>query len=121
MAEMISRVRQGEDDPRCQSLIADKGACGGVIKSDTISFGEPLDPKVWQNALGLVSTADVLLVAGTSLSVHPAAGLVPFAHRQGIPVMICNAEPTPYDGLARFVLRGPLSMTLSRLVGPGIA
>lgn len=59
---------------------------------------------------------DLLLVAGTSLTVQPAAGLVGLAARAGAAVVICNAEPTPYDGLAAAVLRGPVTELLPALV-----
>ena len=48
------------------------------------------------------------LVIGTSLTVHPAAGLVPYAHRRGAAVIIVNGEPTDYDALARSVHREPI-------------
>jgi len=57
----------------------------------------------------------VLLVAGTSLSVQPAAGLVPLAVRAGAQVIICNAEPTPYDGIAAVVLHEPVGEVLPDL------
>jgi NAD-dependent deacetylase len=58
----------------------------------------------------------VFLAAGTSLTVHPAAGLAELAVRGGAELIVCNAEPTPYDDLAAAVLRSPLIEVL-----PGLA
>jgi NAD-dependent deacetylase len=57
-----------------------------------------------------------LLSIGTSLTVYPAASLVPLASRAGIRTVIVNAEPTPYDGVVAAVLRGPISELLPELV-----
>jgi NAD-dependent deacetylase len=59
---------------------------------------------------------DVLLAVGSTLSVYPAAGLVPSAHLSGASVIIVNAEPTEYDGIADVVLRGPIGVVLPALV-----
>lgn len=101
MAEMIARVRSGETDPRCPFD-------GGVVRATTILFEEGLDSATIDAAVAAVDDADVLLVIGTSLTVHPAAGLVPYARRRGAEIIIVNAEPTDYDGLARCVHRQPI-------------
>jgi NAD-dependent deacetylase len=74
---------------------------------------------VLERAHHAARTADLLLAVGTSLSVHPAAGLVGVAADAGADVVIVNAEPTPYDGLAWAVLRQPLSEVLPDLVAGG--
>ncbi|HEY0639075.1 MAG TPA: Sir2 family NAD-dependent protein deacetylase [Pseudonocardiaceae bacterium] len=111
MTEALRRVRAGEADPPCVR-------CGGVLKSATISFGERLDPGVLRAAGEAARDCDLLLAAGTSLRVQPAAGLVGVAARAGAAVVICNAEPTPYDGLATAVVRGPLAEVLPTLCVP---
>ena len=58
-----------------------------------------------------------MLAVGSTLSVYPAAGLVPSAHLSGAPVIIVNAEPTEYDAIADVVLRRPISVALAGLVG----
>jgi NAD-dependent deacetylase len=112
MADALARVRAGEADPPCR-------ACGGIVKSATVSFGQDLDRRVLLRAREAAERADVLLALGTSLTVHPAAGLVGLAARAGADVVIANAEPTPYDGVARTVLRGRLAELLPRLVAAG--
>jgi NAD-dependent deacetylase len=110
MEEAVERVRSGEEDPRCL-------VCGGILKSTTVSFGESLDPMVLEAAQRAAEDAEVFVAAGSSLTVHPAASLVPIAKRAGARLIIANAESTPYDGLADAVLRGPLTDVLPALVG----
>lgn len=109
MRAALDRVRAGEADPPCQE-------CGGILKSATISFGQQLDADVLARARDAAVTCDLMLVAGSSLAVQPAAGLVGLAARAGAPVVICNGSPTPYDRLAAFVLRGQLGSVLPELV-----
>ena len=109
MRETLDRVRAGESDPECR-------ICGGILKSATISFGQMLDPDVLDRATAAAMTCDLMLALGTSLTVHPAAGLVDIASSAGAPVIIANASETPYDGIATVVLREPLSEVLPKLV-----
>jgi NAD-dependent deacetylase len=109
MAAALDRVRAGEAEPACR-------VCGGVLRSATVSFGEPLDADVLRAARTAALDCDLLLVAGTSLLVAPAADLVGLAVRAGAAVVICNAEPTPYDGVAAAVVRDPVGRVLPELV-----
>ncbi|MER7083530.1 SIR2 family NAD-dependent protein deacylase [Saccharopolyspora kobensis] len=110
MAATLERVAAGESDPPCRS-------CGGILKSATVSFGQSLDPDVIRTAQRAALDCDLFLAAGTSLTVHPAAGLAELAVKAGAELIICNAEPTPYDELAAAVLRDPLDEVLPGLVG----
>lgn len=105
MAAVLARVDAGEADPPCLT-------CGGILKTATISFGQQLDLDTLHRAAAAALAADVLLAVGTSLTVHPAAGLVEHAARAGARVAIINGTPTPYDGIADVVLRGPISEIL---------
>ncbi|GLZ48213.1 NAD-dependent protein deacetylase 2 [Actinomycetospora sp. NBRC 106375] len=109
MAETLARVAAGEDDPPCPH-------CGGILKSATISFGENLDAGVLMRARQAAIDTDVLLAVGTSLGVHPAAGVVDLAAAAGASVVIVNGAETPYDDVADVVLRGGISELLPRLV-----
>ena len=109
MAEAVTRVRAGADDPPCLR-------CGGVLKSDTILFGQDLDPEVLRRATEAAQGADVFVALGTSLAVYPAAGLVPIAKRGGARLVIANAQPTPYDDVADVVFRDPLGQIVPALV-----
>ena len=119
-AAVLERVRAGEDDPHCTVRVAGEHACGGVLKSATISFGQSLDPDTLDRAARAASNAEVLLAIGTTLEVHPAAGLVPLARRSGAAIVIVNGSPTALDSLADIVIRGSISAVLPRLV-PGQA
>ena len=105
MPEVLARVRAGEADPPCSR-------CGGILKSDTISFGQNLVPAVIDRAMQAAGEADLLLAIGTTLMVYPIAGAVPVAKQAGARVVILNAEPTPLDDIADALLRGPISEIL---------
>jgi len=108
MSEVLERVRAGESDPTC-------GTCGGILKSDTISFGQALVPEVIERALRVATEADVMLAIGTTLQVYPAAGMVPVAREAGARIVIINDQPTPMDPLADLVLRGSIGELLPPL------
>jgi NAD-dependent deacetylase len=110
MAETLDRVRAGEEDPSCL-------VCGGIIKSDTISFGQNLVPHVIERAMRVSEDCDLLLAVGSTLSVYPVAGCVPLARRSRARVVIVNGGPTEMDDIADVVLRGSISEILPRLVG----
>ena len=105
----FERIEAGEEDPACP-------ACGAIVKSATISFGQMLDPAVIDDALALVRSADVLLTVGSSLQVYPAAGLPAEARGHGVRLVIVNDEPTPYDDLADLVVRG----RAGEVLGPAV-
>lgn len=109
MAGVLERVGAGEDDPACLR-------CGGILKSATISFGQDLDPSVLARAEEAARSCELLLALGTSLSVYPAAALVPLAKRGGAGVIIANAQETPYDDIADAVLRGSLGQVVPQLL-----
>src|SRR2546430_1748640 len=90
MPPVLARLQRGEDDPACER-------CGGILKSATISFGQPLVPEVIERAMRAARDADLLLAIGSSLQVYPAAGIVPLAKEAGAHVVIINAQPTPFD------------------------
>jgi NAD-dependent deacetylase len=110
MHETLDRVRAGDDDPRCLR-------CGGILKSATISFGEALVPEDLARSTEAAGRADVFLAVGTSLTVHPAAGLPTATLRNGGRLVVVNAEPTPFDHRADAVLREPIGEILPQLVG----
>jgi NAD-dependent deacetylase len=110
MAPVLERVRAGEDDPPCLH-------CGGILKSATISFGQPLVPQVIDRALAVADTTDLLLAIGSTLQVYPVANMVPRAKAAGARVVIVNAEPTKFDGLADAVLQGAIGSLLPALCG----
>ena len=108
MQPVLERVRAGEADPPCT-------ACGGILKSDTISFGQQLVPAVIDGALRAAQEADLLLSVGTSLRVFPIANAVPIAQRAGARIIIMNAEPTQFDDIADARLDGLISEELPQV------
>ena len=118
MSETLARVQQGETDPDC--LLCRPGGELGVLKSDTISFGQALVPEVIERALAAASTCDLLLAVGTMLKVFPVANAVPRARQAGANVVIINGEPTGMDAQAHAVLRGSISEILPKVVGAAL-
>jgi NAD-dependent deacetylase len=109
MADALDRVRDGEDDPPCL-------ACGGILKSDTISFNQAMVPEVIDRALRVSEEADVLLAVGSTLSVFPAAICVPRAKASGAVIVIVNGETTAMDRYADHLLVGGISDILPALL-----
>ena len=112
MQAALERVRAGDADPHCE-------ACGGILKSDTISFGQVLVPEVIERAMRAAGEADLFLAVGTSLQVYPVAAAVPTARSAGAKVVIVNAGPTPFDDIADAVLSRSISEVLPRVCGEG--
>lgn len=110
MQAALERVRAGEADPACAD-------CGGILKSDTISFGQQLVPEVIDRAMQAAAGGDLFISVGTSLQVYPIAGTVQIAKQARARVVIVNAEPTPFDPIADAVLRTSIGETLPRIVG----
>lgn len=84
--------------PRCD--------CGGVIKPDVVLYEEPLDERVMELAIAAIARADLLIIAGTSLKVWPAAGFLEYF--QGDTLVIVNMSPTPADGKADLLITDPV-------------
>ena len=111
MQVVLDRVRAGEEDPQCK-------ACGGILKSDTISFGQALVPEVIDAAMQSAKKTDLLLAVGTSLRVFPVAHMVPLAQSAGARIVIMNAEPTQFDDIADALLDGLISEELPQICAP---
>ena len=109
MRDTLDRVRGGEADPPCL-------ACGGILKSATVSFGQNLDPALIDRTEDAAATCDLFLAIGTSLTVYPVARLPEIALEAGARLVIVNAEPTPLDGRAHVLLRGQAGELLPALV-----
>jgi NAD-dependent deacetylase len=114
------RVRAGEDDPACTATATGTGvdgvACGGILKSATISFGQNLVAEDLERAERAATACDLLLAVGSTLAVFPAAGVVPVAVRHGAVLIIVNGGPTEMDSLADIVVDGSISGCLPAMV-----
>ena len=91
--------------------------CGGVIKAATISFGQAMPEREMQRAQAAVAGCDLMVVAGSSLVVYPAAAFPEAAKSLGAQLAIVNREPTPLDSIADVVVHGEIGPTLSFVVG----
>jgi NAD-dependent deacetylase len=88
-------------------------ACGGLVKSATISFGQAMPEAQMREAVAWTEKADLYIVVGSSLVVFPAAGLPASARRRGADLVIINREPTPLDDIATLVIRSDIGDVLS--------
>ena len=88
--------------------------CGGIIKTATISFGQPMPPEAMQRAQSAAQSCDLFLAIGSSLQVYPAAGIPLIARQNGARLVIINGEPTGFDEVADLVICADIGSTLDR-------
>ncbi len=109
MTDALARVRAGEADPACLS-------CGGVLKSATVMFGQPLDQQVFARAAAAAAGCELFLAIGSTLTVEPAASLCAVAADAGASLVIVNRDPTPYDRVATAIIRTPIGDAVPAIV-----
>ena len=102
----LEKVLNADGIPRCDR-------CGGVVKPWVTLYGEAPDKYTVMGACREISNCDALIVAGTSLSVEPAASMLDYFH--GKRLVVINAEPTPADDRATLVVRGDVAEVFGRL------
>lgn len=95
--------------PRCPT-------CDGIVKADTVHFGEPIPPNVLEVCFRETRQADCMLVAGTSALVYPAASFPQMVKQHGGVLIEVNLYDTPLTPLADYSLRGPFGEILPTLV-----
>ena len=98
-------VKSVNDVPRCD--------CGGIVKPDVVLYEEQLDSVTIEKSIAAISAADLLIVAGTSLTVYPAAGLVDYY--RGNRMVLINRDQTPYDHRADLVFHESMGSIFSQL------
>ena len=98
-------VKDSQGIPRCD--------CGGIVKPDVVLYEEGLDDDVIGHSIYSIENADLLIVAGTSLTVYPAAGLINYY--RGNRLVLINRDPTPYDSRADLVLHMALGEVFGSL------
>lgn len=108
MADIVARLGDGEAPPACT-------ACGGTLKPGAVLFGEALPVEALERARDLALACDLFLVVGSSLVVHPAAGLPRIAKEAGAALAIVNLEATPMHGMADVAIEGKAGAVLSAL------
>ena len=98
-------IKESADVPRC--------ACGGIVKPDVVLYEEGLDQDTINRSVNAIARADLLIVAGTSLTVYPAAGLI--TYYRGNRLVLINRDATPYDRYADLVFHESLGEIFSQL------
>ena len=107
--QIQSRVESGEKVPRCDD-------CGGIMKSATIAFGQPMPERETREAETRSAACDLFLVAGSSLVIYPAAQMPLIAKGNGAKLIIVNLTPTPHDRYADIVINERTGQVLSQIV-----
>ncbi len=97
-------VRDCDGVPKCD--------CGGTVKPDVVLYEESLDGNTLEKSIEAIRNADLMIVAGTSLTVYPAAGLVNYY--RGNRLVLINRDETPYDAQADLVLHESLGTVFSQ-------
>ena len=98
-------IKHCDGIPRCD--------CGGIVKPDVVLYEEGLDNRTVENSVKAIASADMLIVAGTSLTVYPAAGLI--RYYKGNRLVLINRDETPYDDQADLVIHDSLGKVLAQL------
>ena len=98
-------VKASQGIPRC--------ACGGIVKPDVVLYEEGLDQNTIEKSVRAIRNSDLLIVAGTSLTVYPAAGLINYY--RGNRLVLINRDATPYDNQADLVFHESLGSVFSAL------
>jgi NAD-dependent deacetylase len=106
LAEVRAAFERTGEPPVC-------AACGGLIKSATISFGQAMPENEMARAKAAALSCDLFLAIGTSLVVYPAAGFPQLAKRNGARLVILNRDPTPLDHIADLVVRSDIGDALA--------
>jgi len=110
MAELETQYRDNGNVAPCT-------ACGGIIKSATVSFGQAMPEQEMLTAQSATEACDTFMVIGSSLTVHPAAGFPEMAKHLGAKLIILNRDPTPLDGIADLLVHEEIGQALSFAVG----
>jgi len=109
ISEIRAHYDQHGDAPDCLE-------CGGIVKTATISFGQPMPEDEMARAQAVTLACDLMLVLGSSLGVYPAAGFPLLAKRNGAALAIVNRQETPQDGFADLVLHAEIGPTLQSVI-----
>ncbi len=107
-----AQIEEGEGAPIC--------ACGGLVKSATISFGQSMPKEEMVRAQAAVQACDMFLVIGSSLVVRPAASFPVLAKQAGAQLIILNREATPLDELADLVVQEDIGSVLAGVSSTGL-
>jgi len=107
--EVQEMIVSGVKVPRCDQ-------CDGILKPDTISFGQAMPERETAEAVRRSEECDLFIVIGSSLVVHPAASMPLVAKEKGAKLVIINRDPTPQDSMADAVVRGSAGAIMSQII-----
>lgn len=102
----LDEVLKADNVPHCE--------CGGIVKPDVVLYGEQLDGETIENSVTAIAQCDTLIIAGTSLTVYPAAGFVRYF--RGSNLVLINRDPTPMDKECDLVLHDSVGKVLDKIV-----
>lgn len=108
-AEIQSWLISGVRVPKCKD-------CGGILKPDTVSFGQPMPPRETEEAFYRARNCDLFIVIGSSLVVQPAAAVPLEAKDHGAKLVIINREPTYHDRYADVVIHGSAGDIMNKIM-----
>lgn len=109
IATIQQRLEDGDLDPHCSE-------CDGLIKPDTISFGQSMPEQKMESAYRAAASCDLLIMIGSSLEVQPANQFPMIAHQAGAKLIFINRTPTPYDQIAMVNFTDSASKTMKLLL-----
>ena len=98
-------IFNSKEIPQCE--------CGGIIKPDVVLYEEGLDENIIRNSIKAIESADLMIVAGTSLTVYPASGLLNYF--KGSNLVLINKSITPYDNRASLVINDSLGKVFAQI------
>ncbi|MBM4333746.1 MAG: NAD-dependent deacylase [Deltaproteobacteria bacterium] len=107
--EIQSRLLRGVRVPKCDQ-------CGGILKPDTVSFGQSMPPRETEEAFHRARNCDLMIVIGSSLAVQPAAAIPLEARESGAKLVIINRDPTYHDSYADVVIHGSAGEVMSKIL-----
>lgn len=102
----VEEILNSTGIPRC--------SCGGLIKPDVVLYEEQLDSRTIDESLRYISEADMLIIAGTSLTVYPAASLIRYF--RGSYLVLINRDPTPMDNRTSLTIHGKVGEVLGQII-----
>lgn len=101
----VQTIQESQGVPKC--------SCGGTIKPDVVLYGEGLNSDVMNQSVTAITSADVLIIGGTSLGVYPAAGLIDYY--RGSNLVLVNKSSTPMDSRANLIIKGSIGEVFKQL------
>ena len=114
--DQVVALEQIEAEYRASGTVKPCSACGGIVKTATISFGQMMPEEPMHRAEEETLACDLFIVLGSSLTVYPAAGFPMLAQQHGAKLVIVNQQPTDLDSVAEVVIHAGIGETLQAVL-----